>query len=132
MTGSTASDFFATTPDTRGACWCHDALTMEAPSPHDPSLAPDRILRALEGATRFPGAETFARRWQPYGLSVTIFSAAGRLVMHTWPELGLATVDVNLAGARSEISQIIERLGRALGWRIAEHRAVPRIEGVGR
>lgn len=69
----------------------------------------DELLRA---ATLLGGSgPTVVHAFEPHGDSVAVLGEACRVVLHTWPEHRLVTVDVY---APSPIS--LEPLVSALGW----------------
>lgn len=73
---------------------------------HEPTLD---ALRARFG-------EGVTWRWAPHGLSATYFAAASTIVVHTWPELGVATIDVWADDADERITAV----AAVLGWTAIE------------
>lgn len=51
--------------------------------------------------------------WTPQGLSAASFRADRTVVLHTWPERGIATLDVWSA---ADADAYIDAIARALGW----------------
>lgn len=86
-------------------------------------LEPDTLVEVLRALTtqrvtaagEAPDAlRLHVHHFQPQGLSVVVLLPAMRMVLHTWPEHGLATLD--LAGADSaELEQWLVELAAALG-----------------
>ena len=62
-------------------------------------------------------------RCSPQGLSGTLIDADRTIVLHTWPERGVATIDVWSA---DDAAPIAAELAEALGWRAVEQHAFPR------
>lgn len=97
-----------------------------------PSMEPEVIagvfVRALEsaGATvvhalshHFPGA----------GLTCVLILAESHAVIHTWPETGMANVDIFSCSTRLKSLAAIEEVGRALGATDVSMRETPRADG---
>ncbi len=57
--------------------------------------------------------------WSPQGRSATYFGAASTIVVHTWPELGVATIDVWADDADERLTAV----AAALGWTALERGA---------
>lgn len=94
--------------------WTHLAATLSAPSPFDRSLQPDRIEQVeLHGAE---GKWAVVHLFQPHGASLLFLGPETRLALHTWPEHGLATLDLHLAAPKEEAERLCRSLERALGW----------------
>jgi hypothetical protein len=66
-------------------------------------------------ATLVPEGETWEHRFEPVGTSVARVGPEASVVVHTWPERGVATLD----GYGAASVDLRSRL-RALGWRILE------------
>ncbi|MEQ9503774.1 MAG: S-adenosylmethionine decarboxylase [Deltaproteobacteria bacterium] len=76
---------------------------------HEPALD---ALRA-----RFGDGVTW--RWTPQGLSATYFASASTIVVHTWPERSVATIDVWADDADERLTAV----AAALGWSALERGA---------
>ena len=76
-------------------------------------FAPDRVAAALADC-----GEPWIHRWDPQGLSVVVLGDELRLVLHTWPEHGLATLDILAPPRRARA--VATRLRERLGWERVE------------
>jgi S-adenosylmethionine/arginine decarboxylase-like enzyme len=96
-------------------------LTLRAPaSVLEPEMIVQGILQALdEVGLRL--LHDYRRRWEPKGLTWCGWGRDFRLVVHTWPEKELATID--FFGASDES---IAALELALGWRRIEEAEISR------
>ena len=113
------------------ACaWAQSALTLRVPSHEtfDPERVRDGIRTALDSAG-LEAAGQFDFVWEPHGLSAWAFGDHFRLVVHTWPEHGLATLDVAVAGARDGVDRVLKAFEARLGWRRTEEARPARLEG---
>jgi S-adenosylmethionine/arginine decarboxylase-like enzyme len=85
--------------------------------------APDLVLQALaEMSLDLVGS--YRVRWQPQGLTWCGWGRDFRLIIHTWPEHGLATLDLWLSARKSE--PVIVALELALGWRRVQQDEISR------
>ncbi|MFN7133319.1 MAG: S-adenosylmethionine decarboxylase [Myxococcales bacterium] len=109
--------------------WNHLLATLEAPSPAHAGFAPDRLLQEVRGALADAGLLApgeHAHRFEPQGFSFLGFGPEVRLALHTWPEHGLATLDLYAPdGGEALVASLVRRLG----WRVREQRAHPRTTG---
>ncbi len=71
-------------------------------------LPSDQVLRALVEAL-VPEGAPLEHAFVPYGLSVGRLGPRGSVMVHTWPEHGLATVDAWGAVAR-RLDAVIDSL----------------------
>jgi S-adenosylmethionine/arginine decarboxylase-like enzyme len=86
-------------------------------------LDPDLIARAIDEIGLRPLAEV-EKRWEPHGYTWCGWGVDFQLIIHTWPEHQLATIDLWLESAKSE--PVIVALELALGWRRVEERSISR------
>ena len=106
------------------------ALALRAPAKGHDTFQPDRVVDGIYGALEEVGLHAsgdFDVRWEPYGLSTCVFGSGFRILIHTWPEHALSTLDVWVSGVRME--QLVRALETSLGWRRSEHEEIPRVEG---
>ena len=91
-------------------------LTLRAAA-LDPPFVLQGIMRALAEVDlhRLGG---FEERWEPHGLTWCGWGKDFRLIVHTWPEHQLATIDLWISGRKSE--PIIRAIELSLGWRAIE------------
>ena len=90
-------------------------LTLRAPC-----VDPDLIARAIEEIGLAPIGE-LEHRWDPQGTTWCGWGADFALIIHTWPEHQLATIDL-----RGKSEAVIIALELALGWRRIEERTINR------
>ncbi len=89
-------------------------------------LPDEGLLAALEVAldtARAPAERVHSLAWSPQGLSALWRLGHGRIVLHTWPERGLATVD--LWAEVALLSRLEGALAEALareGWELEARR----------
>ena len=88
-------------------------LTLSAAGELDPGL----VLQALAEVS-LDLAGDYRVRWQPQGLTWCGWGRDFRLIIHTWPERQVATIDLWLSARKSE--PVIVALELALGWRRVE------------
>ena len=86
-------------------------------------LDPALIQRAIDEIGLVPLAAV-EERWEPQGYTWCGWGEDFRLIIHTWPEHHLATIDLWVDSGKSE--QVIVALELALGWRRIEERAISR------
>jgi S-adenosylmethionine/arginine decarboxylase-like enzyme len=106
------------------------ALALKAPSKGHDTFEPDRVLDGIHKAIEEVGlvaAGDFDVRWQPCGLSCGVHGKRFRILIHTWPEHALSTLDVWVQNVR--IDAVISALETALGWRRTEQDEILRLEG---
>ncbi len=88
--------------------------------------ADEALLAALEAALVASGApaeRVHSLAWSPQGLSALWRLGHGRIVLHTWPERGLATVDLwaevaQLGGLEGALAAALAREGWQLAARL--------------
>jgi len=72
-------------------------LAMEVESAEPDGLDDARMEALAEGVARWLSVEwpgQLMHRYAPQGLSLVRHGPTGRLALHTWPERGVATLDV--------------------------------------
>jgi S-adenosylmethionine/arginine decarboxylase-like enzyme len=79
----------------------------------------EEIVAAVEGAAR---GRAFVRlalhRWSPRGVSGLWIVEGGRVVVHTWPERGVATIDAWAPeGAWAAVDAVAKEAAARLRWR---------------
>ena len=89
----------------------------------EPSLVVSGIARALTEVDLHPLGD-LVERWRPHGLTWCGWGSDFRLIIHTWPEHHLATLDLWLLSKKTE--PVIRALELALGWRRAEEHVLSR------
>jgi S-adenosylmethionine/arginine decarboxylase-like enzyme len=89
-------------------------LTLKATGILEPERVVQAVLQALLEVGLDPQGE-HEHRWQPRGLTWCGWGKDFRLVVHTWPEHRLATIDLWTVRAKGE--PLIRALELALGWR---------------
>lgn len=111
------------TADLRG-CDPHAALMC------DPEALRAHCLQAVAGAGLQAVGELFHRFAGPGGVTGVVLLAESHLAVHTWPELGAATLDVyvcNLGADNSQRAQaLMSGLEAAFAPTSAEHHRVQR------
>lgn len=79
---------------------------MEVHGPAFPALdEPEQVGSLAQALAGYFGAElpgSTLHRFSPQGVSCVRFGAPGSIAIHTWPERGLATVDVWMDAERLE------------------------------
>ncbi len=98
--------------------WARVLSTHRGPLAHDASFDPERVKDALSLALLACGLECkghFEHRYRPFGVSLGRSGVNFMVVVHTWPEHGLATVDGRFLdqGVAQNWSTAVER---AFGW----------------
>ena len=109
--------------------WSHLAATLQAPAPFDPGLEPEAIRAAVLrtcDVDRIAVERVLVHRFEPQGASLLFFGPALRLAVHTWPERGIATVDLHLA---ADPDPFFRSLETAWGWTRCECRDFRRKAG---
>jgi S-adenosylmethionine/arginine decarboxylase-like enzyme len=89
----------------------------------DPSLVVQGIVRAMAEVDLHPIGD-FTERWTPHGLTWCGWGNDFRLIVHTWPEHHLATIDLWSSAKKSE--PVIRALEVSLGWRRVEQDEISR------
>lgn len=115
-------------PKPVGAGWAHHAFTLKAES-FDASFDPDRLEIAIRAALDAAGLEapaTHVHRFEPQGFSFAAFGPALRVVLHTWPERGLASLDLHGPEEMSGGEALVAALQARTGWRVAERHDIER------
>lgn len=69
---------------------------------------------------------TVFHRFKPWGVSGVVVISESHVTLHTWPEHGYAAVDVFSCSRKLRAAQIARELGRALGARAVQRRALRR------
>jgi S-adenosylmethionine decarboxylase proenzyme len=76
---------------------------------------PEELVQLLRRAAKAGGATVLAshhHRFEPHGVSAICFLAESHISIHTWPELGHATVDVYTCGrAGDSVAACLEIVG---------------------
>ncbi len=109
--------------------WAHHALTLRAPGVHDASFEPDALAELLRNAIAAAGLVApveHAHRFEPQGFSFVAFGPAVRVVLHTWPERGVATLDVHGPVEEPALRGLIDALFEASGWLVVERHRIER------
>lgn len=70
---------------------------------------PDGVLRAIRAA--LPAGPERAHAFSPQGRTLARWAAGGWVVIHTWPEYGLLTVDLDGAGLGAMLGALLGPLG---------------------
>jgi S-adenosylmethionine decarboxylase len=100
-----------------GDVWHHELLTLATPHP---ALVPEVLRAALERTCAQLGHALTGQvlhRFEPQGLSLVLFGPRLRLVLHTWPERDVATLDVLCGG---EAEALVEAVRAVLGALVRE------------
>jgi S-adenosylmethionine/arginine decarboxylase-like enzyme len=102
-------------------------VVLQAPAPLDAVFTPDVLAPALVRTCLARGVAVgghVLHRFVPQGASVLLHGPAVRLALHTWPERGVATLDVLLPGEGPEDAQaLVEAVAAALGMCVIEAHA---------
>lgn len=114
-----------------GGAWVQGAYCLSAGVAHCESLREPLIRRAIDAffIARGLGPEHAlgrAHNWAPWGLSYHLVAAPVRIVIHTWPERALCTLDILADEARFPAQEFINYLEETLGWRAVEQRLIER------
>ncbi|MCI0669603.1 MAG: S-adenosylmethionine decarboxylase [Myxococcaceae bacterium] len=107
--------------------WHHSALTLTASAPFHGVFAPEvllpSLLRLCAQSSHVVEGHTL-HRFEPQGASLFLHGPRLRLALHTWPERGLATLDVACADADADA--LVDAVCLALALRVSErHRVCP-------
>lgn len=103
--------------------WCQAAVGLTAPDSHHPSFTPDHVVRAVELAAQGSEllvASRFEHRYEPQGLSYCVAGHEFTLVLHTWPENGVASLDVMLLGTSARVRSLVTAVETHTGWRTTD------------
>lgn len=116
---------------THSAVITHVLCTLSAPAAHHPSFSPELIeglLRATLETAEEQVVGIHAHRFEPQGFTLTVFGERCQVVLHTWPERALATLDVR--APRDELARVVlQAMGRELEWTCVETERLERVVG---
>ncbi len=110
--------------------WWLGTVCLSAEKAHAESF--DQVLKGLESAAQLtfegrPITHRYELPYEPFGVSVEIAGETFRAVVHTWPEFGVATLDLALLGHPQQVlEQFLHALNERLGWRTVELKVVNR------
>lgn len=96
--------------------WVHATALFEARSAA--GFAPETVEGAVAVAfeeTKTPRLSALSHRFEPQGFSVMVSGPAARVLLHTWPERGVATLDLHASGEAAALA-LMKALTRTLGW----------------
>lgn len=99
-------------------CGC-DAATLD-----DTALL-DAAVREGVRLGRATALESHARKFHPQGVSLVVILAESHVAVHTWPELGRASVDVFTCGS-TDARAVAKHIAWALGATTSHMREVDR------
>lgn len=109
--------------------WAQAASSLTAPTAHHHSFDPDHVIRAVDRATHQCALliqNRFELRYEPQGLSYTVAGHELTLVLHTWPEHGVTSLDTMLLGNQARLRHLLSALERHTGWRVSERHELER------
>jgi hypothetical protein len=95
-----------------------DRWTLNAPK-LDQSFHPAQVKRGLRRALEnFTDLQWIDHVYQPQGYSCGIFVSGLTIALHTWPEFGLATLDITTTD-QADACKTATTIAHALGWKIS-------------
>lgn len=109
----------------RGSAWAHAAVTLTAATPLDAAFTPEVVASAVLRSCEAVGLHVVGHLlhcFEPQGASLLVHGPRMRLALHTWPERGVATLDVLcLQGPGEErTAALVEAVRAALGLCVTE------------
>ncbi|MCJ2184195.1 adenosylmethionine decarboxylase [Novosphingobium sp. 1949] len=111
----------------------HLVADIEGARGLDDCAAIEAILREAAAAAR---ARVLDVRLHPFGPGMGVTGVAllaeSHISIHTWPEHGLAAVDLFVCGVRADAEAGLAVIVRKLGGRVRGRRAIRRFADVGR
>ena len=108
------------------------AVTLRAPEENHSSFATQAVGDALRQAVLHAELEisgAFAFPYEPIGLSCGLHGPEFHVFLHTWPEHGMATLDLLVLGRTERAESVLRGIEARLGWRRCEDRRLRRLEG---
>ncbi len=96
------------------------------------AMAPDQLSAAFASALERAGATvvtSVAHHFDGGGVTCVLVLAESHAVLHTWPETGVAHVDVFSCTARLKSLAAINDIARVLGAASLSVREMPRADG---
>lgn len=105
----------------RPACFLIDYFGCDAAALDDAGYLA-RVLQAWGGQVTRDGGHVY----EPQGVSRVLVADNARLLLHTWPEHGSASLDIWSWGLAGNLQAFADYVGRELQAQAAETRAVDR------
>ena len=117
----------ATRPASSGS-WHQQTCTLHWGTRSLAGITPEHLRASIEEVCAIVGlqlAQLLEHRFQPQGVSLVLLGPQLRLALHTWPERGLATLDV-LAPQAELLGLVVEGVAQRLGCAAHELRTFTR------
>jgi S-adenosylmethionine decarboxylase len=96
------------------------------------TLAPEEIVAVFRSALEGAGAhvvQTVSHHFPGAGLTSVLILRESHAVLHTWPETGIANVDIFSCSPRLQSLRVVEELRRRLGAGKVTVQEVSRADG---
>lgn len=107
-------------------------LLVDAQGCTGPLDDPDALEAALRDAAAAVGADVRGQcvvRFVPHGVTAVLVLAESHVLVSTWPEYGLALVDILLCSADMDPARVWASLAQVLQPRDVIERAIERVVG---
>lgn len=108
--------------------WHQQTCTLRSDSGSLAVLTPEDLRASIEEVCAIVGlqlTQSLEHHFQPQGASLVLLGPQLRLALHTWPERGLATLDV-LAPQSELLGLVVEGVAQRLGCAAHELRTFNR------